>query len=74
MYGFLHDWKSCIPHKGIKGSNPFFSATKKFSNAFFLPVFENFFCLYAKKRKKGNRVSRFLNRLLEIVCNCGKIN
>ena len=24
-----HDWKSCIPHKGIKGSNPFFSATKK---------------------------------------------
>ena len=23
-----HDWKSCIPHKGIKGSNPFFSATK----------------------------------------------
>ena len=24
-----HDWKSCIPHKGIKGSNPFFSARKE---------------------------------------------
>ena len=23
-----HDWKSCMPHKGIKGSNPFFSAIK----------------------------------------------
>ncbi len=22
-----HDWKSCIPYKGIKGSNPFLSAT-----------------------------------------------
>ena len=21
-----HDWKSCIPYKGIKGSNPFLSA------------------------------------------------
>lgn len=23
-----HDWKSCIPQKGIEGSNPSFSATK----------------------------------------------
>ena len=23
-----HDWKSCIPLKGIKGSNPFLSAMK----------------------------------------------
>ena len=26
-----HDWKSCMPHKGIKGSNPFFSARKETS-------------------------------------------
>ena len=25
-----HDWKSCIPQKGIEGSNPSFSAIKKF--------------------------------------------
>ena len=24
-----HDWKSCIPQKGIEGSNPSFSANKK---------------------------------------------
>ena len=24
-----HDWKSCIPQKGIEGSNPSFSAIKK---------------------------------------------
>ena len=24
-----HDWKSCIPPKGIQGSNPCLSATKK---------------------------------------------
>lgn len=24
-----HAWKVCIPHKGIKGSNPFFSAMMK---------------------------------------------
>ncbi len=24
-----HDWKSCIPHKGIEGSNPSLSAMKK---------------------------------------------
>ena len=24
-----HDWKSCIPQKGIEGSNPSFSAKKK---------------------------------------------
>ena len=24
-----HDWKSCIPYKGIKGSNPFLSAKNK---------------------------------------------
>ena len=23
-----HDWKSCIPQKGIEGSNPSFSAKK----------------------------------------------
>ncbi len=23
-----HDWKSCIPQKGIEGSNPSFSARK----------------------------------------------
>ncbi len=23
-----HDWKSCIPQNGIKGSNPFLSAKK----------------------------------------------
>ena len=23
-----HDWKSCIPQKGIEGSNPSFSAIK----------------------------------------------
>ena len=26
-----HDWKSCIPQKGIEGSNPSFSANKKVS-------------------------------------------
>ncbi len=24
-----HDWKSCIPQKGIEGSNPSFSAKKQ---------------------------------------------
>ena len=24
-----HDWKSCIPQKGIEGSNPSFSANKR---------------------------------------------
>ena len=24
-----HDWKSCIPQKGIEGSNPSFSAKEK---------------------------------------------
>ena len=24
-----HDWKSCIPHKGIEGSNPSLSAKSK---------------------------------------------
>ena len=24
-----HDWKSCIPQKGIEGSNPSFSAKNK---------------------------------------------
>ena len=24
-----HDWKSCIPQKGIEGSNPSFSAIKR---------------------------------------------
>ncbi len=24
-----HAWKVCIPHKGIKGSNPFLSAISK---------------------------------------------
>ena len=25
-----HDWKSCIPQKGIEGSNPSFSAIEKY--------------------------------------------
>ena len=27
-----HDWKSCIPQKGIEGSNPSFSAIKTTPN------------------------------------------
>ena len=33
-----HDWKSCIPQKGIEGSNPSFSAIlnlSEFSEGFF---------------------------------------
>ena len=33
-----HDWKSCIPHKGIEGSNPSLSAKKT------VPVRGLFFC------------------------------
>ena len=44
-----HDWKSCIPQKGIEGSNPSFSATKEkpgfFKNTGFSFVFcHNFMC------------------------------
>ena len=28
---FIHIWKSCIPQKGIEGSNPSFSAKKPLS-------------------------------------------
>ena len=33
-----HDWKSCIPQKGIEGSNPSFSAIKPppFGGGFFM--------------------------------------
>ena len=38
-----HDWKSCIPQKGIEGSNPSFSAKKKTRYSFRIP---GFFCVY----------------------------
>ena len=37
-----HDWKSCIPQKGIEGSNPSFSANKKFGKQLFYVVSRTF--------------------------------
>ena len=34
-----HDWKSCIPQKGIEGSNPSFSAKRKSRYFFEIPGF-----------------------------------
>ena len=36
-----HDWKSCIPQKGIEGSNPSFSARKVRMNSTFIRTFFN---------------------------------
>ena len=59
-----HDWKSCIPQKGIEGSNPSFSAKPKtprvskgfgFFFALLLPFWHS-----PKELEKGtNRVSGF---------------
>ena len=42
-----HDWKSCIPQKGIEGSNPSFSAIKEYpvfvKNTGFFLLFERLF-------------------------------
>ena len=40
-----HDWKSCIPQKGIEGSNPSFSAIRKSRYLFRIPGFFCTFCV-----------------------------
>ena len=50
-----HDWKSCIPQKGIEGSNPSFSAKQKpltFVNGFLL-----YFSLRASDVASGSDVT-----------------
>ena len=46
-----HDWKSCIPQKGIEGSNPSFSANKIPGFAFKTGRTRNFFFIYADSQK-----------------------
>ena len=47
-----HDWKSCIPHKGIEGSNPSLSATSERTHRSYLWVFH--LCQWVDQRKKNN--------------------
>ena len=42
-----HDWKSCIPQKGIEGSNPSFSAKRKSRYFFEIPGFFYAFTHYS---------------------------
>ena len=61
-----HDWKSCIPQKGIEGSNPSFSAIINH----LLPtnsVKGGFSLFFAVSRKLPNLVEVFLNLGLIIV-------
>ena len=37
-----HDWKSCVPHKGTEGSNPYCSARIKTPEIERFPVFSAF--------------------------------
>ena len=53
-----HDWKSCIPQKGIEGSNPSFSAIKENpvfvkNTGFLLPYLANVRLLSLKFEKTG---------------------
>ena len=41
-----HDWKSCIPQKGIEGSNPSFSAKIESSGMFEIPEGFSFICSF----------------------------
>ena len=63
-----HDWKSCIPQKGIEGSNPSFSAIKKPQpfgwGSFFMAEKENGFeeAGLCKAEVKNMPVACFLGR------------
>ena len=41
-----HDWKSCIPQKGIEGSNPSFSAIREIPVFFGIPGFHLLFAYF----------------------------
>ena len=75
-----HDWKSCIPQKGIEGSNPSFSAIEpvsegmpvfSFFSAFFrhfpekTGAFERKACFYILAKRKTEIASGFRN-----IANC----
>ena len=68
-----HDWKSCIPQKGIEGSNPSFSAITKTLR--YSKGFRFFYCSFSPllgTRRKHHKKKQivylvFSNRLLPIV-------
>ena len=59
-----HDWKSCIPQKGIEGSNPSFSAIAQSPRVsrtlgFFFTLLADLLTHKKAKKKEANRVFGF---------------